>query len=103
MLRGSVFSSYRAPSLFLGIAVGGSATTAAVMAWRGSGAAGPAATGAGGILVAWIAAQVAIIGLRSPLQPAMEVAGLVLITLGRRLRSLPHEPEAAAPERPTAR
>ena len=83
-----MFHSYRIPSLILGIAVGGSTTAAAVAAWRGSDAAAPAAIGAGGILVAWIAAQVAIIGRRSWLQPAMAGVGGSLIGLGWRLRSL---------------
>jgi len=87
-LEGSMFHSYRIPSLILGIAVGGSTTAAAVAAWRGSDAAAPAAIGAGGILVAWIAAQVAIIGRRSWLQPAMAGVGGSLIGLGWRLRSL---------------
>ena len=91
-LRGSMFRTYRVPSLILGVAVGGSTTAAAVTAWRGSDAAAPAAIGAGSILAAWIAAQVAIIGLRSPLQPAMAGVGLSLIALGRRLRALPDPP-----------
>src|SRR4051794_1709723 len=87
-LAGSLFRSYRTPSLILGVAVGGSTTASAVAAWRGSDAAGRAAVGAGGVLVAWIAAQVAIIGLRSPLQPAMGAVGASLIGLGWRLRVL---------------
>jgi hypothetical protein len=90
-LEGSIFRSYRVPSLILGIAVGGSTAAAAVTAWRGSDAAAPAAIGAGAILVTWIAAQVAIIGPRSPLQPAMAGVGVALIGLGSRLRSL-HSP-----------
>src|SRR3954468_10010076 len=61
MACGLALRSYRTPSLILGVAVGGSTTASAVAAWRGSDAAGRAAVGAGGVLVAWIAAQVAII------------------------------------------
>ena len=84
-LEGSPFSDYRVPALFLGLAVGGSAAVATVTASRGSPAAGTALTVAGGVLSAWILAQVQIIGLRSPLQPIMGAVGVSLIGLGRRL------------------
>jgi hypothetical protein len=86
-LRGSMFRSYRAPSLVLGVAVGGSTAAAAVTAWRGSARAPVAAIGAGAVLAGWIGAQVAIIGLRSPLQPAMAGVAVSLVGLGRCLRS----------------
>jgi hypothetical protein len=85
-LEGSPFHDYRVPSLILGVAVGGSSATAAVTAWRGSEHAGPASVAAGVILSGWIAAQVAIIGPRSFLQPLMGAVGLALIGLGGRLR-----------------
>lgn len=85
-LEGSPFRDYRLPSLILGVAVGGSSATAAVPAWRGSEHAGPASVAAGVILSGWIAAQVAIIGPRSFLQPLMGAVGLALIGLGARLR-----------------
>jgi hypothetical protein len=84
-LDGSPFSSYRVPSLVLGAGVGGTSAAAALAAWRGGPAAAPAAVLAGAVLTAWIAAQVAVIGLRSPLQPAMAAAGITLAGLGLRL------------------
>jgi hypothetical protein len=62
--------------------VGGSSTTAAAAAWRGSAYAGPASVAAGVILLGWVAAQVAIIGPRSFLQPLMGGVGFALIGLG---------------------
>lgn len=85
-LRGSPFRDYRVPSLILGLAVGGSSMTAAAAAWHGSDCAAAAAVIAGAVLLGWIGAQVAIIGPRSVLQPAMAGIGAVLIGLGASLR-----------------
>jgi hypothetical protein len=85
-LEGSPFNDYRIPSLFLGIAVGGSSALSAATAWRGSEHAGLATVAAGGILTAWVAAQVAIIGRRSFLQPLFGGIGITMIALGSRLR-----------------
>lgn len=86
-LEGSPFRDYRLPSLILGVAIGGSSATAAVTAWRGSEQAGQASIAAGVILSGWIAAQIAIIGRRSFLQPLMGAVGLALIGLGAGLRA----------------
>lgn len=86
-LEGSPFESYAAPSLILGIAVGGSSAAAAGTAWRGSETATTASTLAGAVLSTWIAAQVAIIGWRSFLQPLMGGVGIAMTFLGLRLRS----------------
>jgi len=84
-LQRSPFRDYRIPSAILGIAVGGSAAGAAATAWRGSDHAPVTAVAAGTVLTGWIVAQVAVIGLRSALQPAMAAVGIGLIGLGRRL------------------
>jgi hypothetical protein len=84
-LTGSPFRDYSVPSVVLGTAVGGTAGAASLAAWRADEHAGPAAMLARGVLVAWIAAQVRVIGLRSPLQPAMAAVGVALVALGRRL------------------
>ena len=84
-LADSPFADYRLPSLVLGAAVGGTSGAAAVAAWRGDAHAGAAAIAAGTVLTGWVVAQVAIIGLRSPLQPVMAGVGTALIGLGRRL------------------
>lgn len=85
-LQGSPFDDYKIPSVFLGIAVGGSSGAAAATAWRGSEHTGPAAAAAGTILTGWIVAQVAIIGPRSLLQPIMGAVGVTMIGLGLTLR-----------------
>ena len=84
-LEGSPFNDYKIPSVFLGIAVGGSSAMSAATAWRGNDHAALATVAAGGILTAWVAAQVAIIGLRSFLQPLFGGVGLTMIALGSKL------------------
>lgn len=80
-LSGTPFSSYLVPSLVLLVVVGGASGVAAV----GVGAAAAwdrvAAFVAGGVVLAWIAAQVWIIGYVSWLQPAVSVAGLLVVAL----------------------
>jgi hypothetical protein len=85
-LEGSPFNDYKTPSLFLGIAVGGSSAISAGTAWRENDHAALATVAAGGIITAWVAAQVAIIGLRSFLQPLMGGVGITMIALGAKLR-----------------
>jgi hypothetical protein len=85
-LEGSPFNDYMIPSVFLGIAVGGSSATCAATAWRGNDHAALATVAAGGILTAWVAAQVAVIGLRSFLQPLFGGVGITMIALGSKLR-----------------
>ena len=84
-LQGSPFRDYRVPSLVLGVGVGGSSAASALTAWRGSDHAGSAAILAGSVLTGWIAAQVAMIGPRSFLQPLMGGVGIAMITLGAQL------------------
>jgi hypothetical protein len=57
-----------------------------VTAWRGEESAGDQAILAGSVLLGWIAAQVAIIGQHSFLQPLMAGVGATLIGLGASLR-----------------
>ena len=85
-LEGSPFNDYKIPSVFLGIAVGGSSAMSAGTAWRGDDHAAFATVAAGGILTAWVAAQVATIGLRSFLQPLFGGVGITMIALGLNLR-----------------
>lgn len=85
-LEGSPFNDYRIPSLFLGIAVGGSSAVSAATAWRGNERAALATLTAGGILTAWVATQVAVIGLRSFLHPLFGGVGITMIALGAKLR-----------------
>ena len=89
-LEGSPFDDYTVPSLILGLGVGSTSAAAALIAWRGENAAAPASVVTGGVLCGWIAAQVAIIGPRSGLQPLMGGVGISMIALGAKLRRL-HE------------
>jgi len=84
-LRGSPFTSYLVPSLILLVVVGGALSTAAVAVFAGWRQDRTLATAGGAILLGWIAAQVAIIGYVSWLQPAVAIAGLVTLVLARRL------------------
>jgi hypothetical protein len=63
-LEGSPFNDFKIPSVFLGIAVGGSSALSA----------------------ATVAAQVAVIGLRSFLQPVFGGGGITMVVLGAKLR-----------------
>ena len=85
-LEGSPFNDYKIPSVFLGIAVGGSSAMSAATAWRGNEHAALATVAAGGILTAWVAAQLAMIGRRSFLQPLFGGVGITMIALGSKLR-----------------
>lgn len=84
-LAGSPFSSYLVPSLVLIVAVGGLHALVAVRAWQGHPSALPLGRAAGVVLLGWIAAQVAIIGYVSWLQPAMGATGVIELELCRRL------------------
>ena len=74
-LDGSPFSSYRIPGIYLGTVVGGSCLAAAWLAVRDDPRARPAALASSAAMLTWIAAQLAVIGYRSPLQPAVAAAG----------------------------
>ncbi len=80
-LDGSPFASYLVPSAILLVVVGGAfvvATIAVVMRARH---ARSAALGAAVIALGWIAAQLAIIGYVSWLQPAVVAAALAVVLL----------------------
>ena len=74
-LRGSPFRSYRVPGLYLGTVVGGSCLLAAWAAARDDRRARPAAVASSVVMLSWIAAQLTVIGYRSPLQPAILATG----------------------------
>jgi hypothetical protein len=84
-LDGSPFSSYVIPSLVLLVAVGGSAALALAALVARDVRAPALGIVAGGILIAWIAAEMIWIPF-SPLQPACLAAGAAMILLGRRIR-----------------
>lgn len=84
-LEGSPFADYFVPSLVLVGAVGGSCLLGAIAAFARWPRAQLLAFAASAILLAWIAAQFAIIGLVSWLQPAIVVAALSIAALARAL------------------
>jgi hypothetical protein len=84
-LAGSPFRSYFLPSLFLFVVVGGVCALAGWAVLRGRSSAGILARAAAVLLLAWIAAQVAIIGYVSWLQPAVALSGCVVLLLATRL------------------
>lgn len=75
-LEGSPFGSYRVPGVYLGTVVGGSCLLAAWAAARDDRRARPVAAASSAVMLTWIAAQLAIIGYRSPLQPAVAAMGV---------------------------
>ena len=74
-LDGSPFHSYRVPGLVLGAVVGGTSLSAAYLVATEHQAARPAALTSSAVMVGWIASQLAVIGYRSPLQPAVAAVG----------------------------
>jgi hypothetical protein len=95
-LRGSPFSDDFVPSFVLLIVVGGALLVAAVSVLRGSPRSRLTATAAGVILLGWIAAQVAIIGYVSWMQPATAAAGLLILGLALLLPQPPPSSPARA-------
>jgi hypothetical protein len=83
-LDGTPFDSYALPGLYLGLAVGGSCLAAAYAAARDDRRARAAALGSSDAIVSWIAAQVAMIGYGSALQPIVAGTGLAVAHLATR-------------------
>lgn len=86
-LADSPFHSYFIPSLFLFVAVGGLCAAASWAVLRKRPFAGVLSLSAGALLLAWIAAQVAIIGYVSWLQPAVAGAGILVLLFSTGIRS----------------
>jgi hypothetical protein len=80
-LQGSPFTTYTVPGLILLVAVGGSMFASAGMLLADVSRARTMSLLAGIILVAWIVAQVTIIGRRSRLQDAFAVLGFAVVIL----------------------
>jgi hypothetical protein len=88
-LRGSPFSDYFIPSAVLFVVVGGSlllASVATFARWRHDRL---LATGAGLVVLGWIAVQLTIIGYVSWMQPVTALAGAIILVLAPRLRASP--------------
>lgn len=88
-LAGSPFRDYIIPSLILFVFVGGSFLLAAIAVFARLRIARPAAFSAVVIVFGWLAAQVAIIGYVSWMQPATAIAGFFTLIL---VWSLPKPP-----------
>lgn len=87
-LSGGAFSSYFVPGLILLVVVGGSAAIAATALLARHRRGLDFARLAGWLLVAWLIAQIAIIGIVSWLQPATAVAALAILWLAYRSERL---------------
>jgi hypothetical protein len=80
-LDGSPFSDYFIPSLILLVVVGGSFVVAAIVVFAGLRIARVAALAAGFVVLGWLAAQVAVLGYVSWMQPTTAVAGVLVLVL----------------------
>jgi len=80
-LQGSPFKSYVIPGLVLLVVVGGSMLAAAGLLLAEAAIGRTASLEAGIILIAWIVAQVSVIGYRSWLQVVLGAVGLVVVVL----------------------
>lgn len=85
-LRGSPFSNYFIPGLFLFIVVGGLALLAAIFIFRHHRLALKAAYVSGTILLLWLLIQVTIIGYVSWMQPSTAIAAVIIILLTTQLK-----------------
>lgn len=82
LLRYSPFEDFLVPGLLLGLAVGGTSTGAALLAWRRSGWATDATFLAGGTLTVWIVAELAILREAHWLHGVYGVLGVAILGLG---------------------
>lgn len=80
-LAGTPFSSYLLPSLILLVGVGGSSAAAAYAVFRRRRAAALLSLGAALILLAFVSAEVVLIGYVSWLQPAMVIVAKIILVL----------------------
>jgi len=80
-LKGSPFSDYFVPGLFLFIVIGGSALFAGIAIFRRLKIARTAALICGIITLLWIVMQVSIISYVSWMQPATLIAAILILTL----------------------
>ena len=92
-LEGSPFSDYVIPSLFLFTVVGGTFLFAAIAVFSRVRVDRTSAFAAGSVVLAWIAAQLAIIGYVSWMQPTTAIGGLLVFALARSLPPRAHEGE----------
>lgn len=87
VLAPTPFADFRIPGLVLATVVGGSTLASAVLIAGRRRVAASVAFGAGFVVVGWIAAQVALIGHASALQPVVAALGGAMIALAARLQA----------------
>jgi hypothetical protein len=91
LLQHTPFATFRVPGALLGIVVGGSHLACAALCWRRSAAALGAGVLAGGALLVWIAAEIALLRALHPLHVVYAAAGAATLGLAlaaaRRARS----------------
>ena len=96
-LEGSPFPDYFVPSLILLVVVGGSFLMAAIAVFAGLRMARAIAFASGLVVLGWLAAQLAIIGYVSWMQPTTAIAGVSILLLSSLLP--PSQETATATER----
>jgi hypothetical protein len=74
-------TSWVLPGIALVLLIGGSMTVAAVVSWRGYRHATEVSIVAGVVLLAWVAGQFALFGLRAPVQAITCVLAIAVIVL----------------------
>jgi hypothetical protein len=82
-LDGTPFDDYVIPGLALSVLVGGTQAAAALSLLRDDPRAREVSMAASGVLLAWIAAQVAMIGYVSPLQPIVATWAVGTLALAK--------------------
>jgi hypothetical protein len=80
-LEGSPFDDYFIPGLVLFVVVGGSFLAAAIAVSANQRLARAAAFVAGTIVLGWLAAETAVLGYVSWMQPAATIGGLLVLLL----------------------
>jgi hypothetical protein len=86
-LQGTAFKSYLVPGLALLVLVGGSMAAAAAMLLAGASGARIVSLEAGVLLLAWMVAQLSMIGYRHWTQPLTMALGIAVVVLSFALPS----------------
>ncbi len=86
-LQATAFKTYFAPGLVLLVLVGGSMAAAAALLLGGASGARVMSLEAGIVLLAWMVAQLSMIGYRHWTQPLLVVLGLAVVVLSFALPS----------------
>ena len=85
-LKNSVFQSYFIPGLFLMLVIGGLSMISAILVFKKTKSGLRLALYTSGVLVIWIAIQMAIIGYVSWLQPLVAIVAFIMAILALSIR-----------------